>query len=146
MEVLAIECARAKRGSELSIVFADIDHFKAINDTYGHQAGDDTLREFAKAIKGMLRATDFLGRYGGEEFLVVLSQTSIEEAKSLTERMRLAVSQLKIAALPAEARISISAGVAQHQPPESAGATIGRADSAMYLAKSRGRNTVVCAA
>jgi diguanylate cyclase (GGDEF)-like protein len=145
MEVLDVECARAKRGSALSLLFVDLDHFKVINDTYGHPAGDETLREFTKAIKSMLRVTDSLGRYGGEEFLIVLSQTSLADARKLADRMQQRIAQLSIPALPAEARISISAGVAEHRPSDSIDSTIAKADAAMYLAKSRGRNCVVSA-
>ena len=146
MDILEIECSRAQRGSELSVFFADLDNFKAINDSHGHLAGDEILRQFAEAIKGMLRATDHLGRYGGEEFMVILSHTALDDAVRLAERIRQAIAELKVDSLPEGQGITVSIGVARYRSPETVSITIARADAAMYEAKRQGRNRVVCAA
>lgn len=146
MEILDHECARARRGGELSIFFADLDHFKAINDNHGHLAGDEILRQFAEAIRGMLRATDHLGRYGGEEFMVILPQTPLDSAMRLAERIQQAVAALRIPGLPEGKGVTVSIGVARYRAPEDVSAAIARADGAMYAAKRQGRNRVVRAA
>lgn len=143
MDILEVECSRAQRGSELSVFFADLDNFKAINDSHGHLAGDEILRQFAEAIRGMLRATDHLGRYGGEEFMVILAHTALDDAVRLAERIRQSIEALRIEPLPAGKGITVSIGVARYRPPEAASITIARADAAMYEAKRQGRNRVV---
>jgi diguanylate cyclase (GGDEF)-like protein len=127
------------------VCLADLDDFKEINDRFGHAAGDEALKAFARAVQGGLRATDALARHGGEEFLIVLSQTSAAEAATVAERIRQLVEDLRTAALPREQGITVSIGVAEHRPPEPVGRTIERADAALYRAKEQGRNRVVCA-
>jgi len=145
VSLLAVEAARAERGEALSLCIVDLDHFKAINDTHGHLAGDAVLRQFAATVQAQLRATDFLARYGGEEFLLALSQTGLADAARLAERVRANVAAAVFEALPAERRVTVSIGVAQLLPGELIETTLYRADAALYAAKSRGRDRVVCA-
>ncbi len=130
-------------GCSLVVLFIDIDHFKRVNDTYGHAAGDALLREFARVARRHIRADDVLGRYGGEEFLAVLRHTPLEEAERIAERLRDAAATIILEPL-SQARVTISIGVAV------AGSygydrdqLIRRADHALYAAKKRGRNRVV---
>ena len=145
MALLEQEGKRAERGSALSICMMDIDHFKSINDTYGHAAGDEVLKCFCATAQHALRPTDFLGRYGGEEFIVGLSQTPGAPAALVAERIRESIAQNTIPCLPAGKRITVSIGVAEHHPPNPIERTIARADAALYQAKSAGRNRVMMA-
>jgi diguanylate cyclase len=145
LQLLDIECKRAARGDRLTICLADLDNFKAINDKFGHAAGDEALKAFCRTVQGALRATDALARYGGEEFLIVLSQTSIAEAKTVADRIRRLVEGMTAAPLPEGERITVSIGVAEHEAPDPAELTIRRADAALYQAKEYGRNRIVYA-
>lgn len=120
----------------------DIDKFKDINDTYGHQAGDNVLITFSAIIRSVLRKTDFCGRYGGEEFLIVLTETDLQDAKVFAERIRLCVEDSFFPDLGPDSRVTVSIGLTQHQANEDIDKTISRADSAMYKAKNGGRNRV----
>ncbi|MFC3458622.1 bifunctional diguanylate cyclase/phosphodiesterase [Massilia haematophila] len=122
----------------------DIDFFKRINDTYGHSAGDTVLRDFARIVQGQVRASDSFGRYGGEEFLLMLPETPACDALVLAERVRAAIARLRCMDGPSEISLTVSIGVAEFRMGESIGSAIGRADEALYLAKSSGRNRVVC--
>ena len=126
-----------------SLCLLDIDHFKRINDTYGHSAGDAVLRQFAHCVQQMLRATDAFGRYGGEEFLLMLPRTTQEEALGFAESVRQRVTQLGFAEISPELAVTVSIGVAEFRRGESIGQTVARADEALYQAKSGGRNRVV---
>lgn len=123
----------------ISLIFIDIDHFKRINDNYGHSVGDDILVEFTKLISENCRSTDFLARWGGEEFLLVCPNTKLNEAQELAEDIRLLIVE-KV--WTHQIRLTSSFGVAQRLR-ESAADFIERADQALYTAKARGRNTVV---
>ncbi|MEN3277298.1 MAG: hypothetical protein V7631_3088 [Massilia sp.] len=129
--------------STFSLCLLDIDHFKRINDTYGHSAGDLVLREFALCVQQRIRDTDSFGRYGGEEFLLMLPKTTQEEAQVFAERVRLRVQQLDFAGIAPELKVTVSIGVAEFREGESIGQTVARADEALYQAKSGGRNRVV---
>lgn len=126
----------------LSVIMVDIDHFKKVNDTYGHEAGDRVLQKFALTVKASIRPTDFLGRYGGEEFMVVCC-AGLEEAAEISERVREAVFSTPVR-LSEDREISITAsfGVAQRLPGEDSVSVVKRADSALYRAKQEGRNRV----
>jgi diguanylate cyclase (GGDEF)-like protein len=126
-----------------SVIMLDIDHFKRVNDTYGHHAGDQLLRETAQILKGHLREYDYICRYGGEEFLVVAPETTLPVARELAERLRRVMmeARFRLPALPVMA-ITISAGVAQQMKGEAIGTLISRADDALYQAKQSGRNRV----
>ncbi len=136
---LALELVRAERnGYQLAIALIDIDHFKQINDTAGHAAGDAALRQVVEVISSRLRSYDFFGRYGGDEFLLVLPQTSCDDAVRIAERIEQAVSGLAIPrfALP----ITLSIGLTFATPCETAVSMLARADMALYNAKRAGRN------
>lgn len=125
-----------------SLLIADIDHFKQCNDLYGHDAGDDVLRSVAQAMQNSLRAQDRIGRSGGEEFLLVLPDTTELQAMVIAEQLRQAVASLRFSSYP-ELHISISIGLTQAGRHELVREVITRADSALYQAKNRGRNQVV---
>ncbi len=145
-EVLAIEVLRARRyETPLAILMADIDHFKRVNDEYGHLAGDEVLAGVSRVLLDQLRVTDVAGRYGGEEILVVLSQNGVDGAEVLAERWRMAVEGAEFDTPDGrKVQVRISVGVAQFDPSmENGEALIARADSALYAAKGGGRNQVV---
>jgi diguanylate cyclase (GGDEF)-like protein len=121
----------------------DIDFFKRINDTYGHSAGDTVLREFALAVQRQVRERDSFGRYGGEEFLLLLPETLLEEAVLLAERVRQHIETLGFPDIAPDFALSVSIGVAEFRSGESIGQTVARADEALYQAKSSGRNRVI---
>jgi diguanylate cyclase (GGDEF)-like protein len=133
----------ARLGSLFCLCLLDIDYFKRINDTYGHSAGDTVLREFAATVQRQIRESDSFGRYGGEEFLLMLPETSIDEARALAERVRKNIEGLAFTDLPGLA-VTVSLGIAEFRVEESISQTVARADEALYLAKSSGRNRVVC--
>jgi diguanylate cyclase (GGDEF)-like protein len=143
-EVVHEEFERAKRtGEPLSVVMFDIDHFKAINDTYGHQAGDRVLQELAEILRRTAREIDKLGRYGGEEFIAVLPETSIDAAATFAERVRERVARHPFAVGRAEPlHLTISAGAATypHAGVYNPRTLVQKADQAMYAAKAAGRN------
>jgi diguanylate cyclase len=135
MESLARELARAGRsGGGFSVCLIDVDHFKAVNDTLGHAAGDGVLKQVAEIAGRGLRAIDVFGRFGGEEFLLLLPDTDRAGARVVAERIR--------AAVAAETRVTVTIGVAQHAG-DGAAAVLARADQALYRGKAAGRNTVL---
>ncbi|HEY7132601.1 MAG TPA: diguanylate cyclase, partial [Candidatus Limnocylindrales bacterium] len=140
---LFAEVERANRYERpLSVAFVDIDHFKAVNDTYGHAAGDIVLRGVAQTIKDNLRASDSVGRYGGEEFMLLLTETDVEEGSVLTEKLRNLVARQRFTIGPdQEISVTISIGIAGGGGGLLRTDTLVRdADAAMYSAKSLGRN------
>lgn len=142
-EALARELARSQRmEAPLCIGLLDIDHFKKLNDSLGHQAGDEALRHLARVVKSLLRPTDTLARYGGEEFLVLLPNTRLEEAAEVLKRVQRALTKQFFLHDNQRVLITFSAGVAQRQGEEDGAAIIARADAAMYRAKQSGRNRV----
>ena len=142
LEMLAVEVHRARRGVTFSVCLVDLDHFKAVNDEHGHLAGDEVLKRFASAVQSMLRPTDFLARYGGEEFLVGLPQTSLESAVVVAERIQAMIEQTVFPGLALRRGVTVSIGVAEHQPAHTVERTLERVDEALYEAKAQGRNTV----
>jgi len=139
------EIERAHRyGRAMSLLMIDIDHFKQYNDTYGHQQGDVVLREVAYILKSQVRVSDTVGRYGGEEFAIVLPETNLAQAKIAAERLRNAVPSHTSKHKGIMRPIYISVGVATCTPgTRSAANLIEQADRALYEAKRRGRNQVV---
>lgn len=136
-EVLAREIERSHRyGNPLSILFIDVDNFKELNDTYGHKAGDEVLRKIAKIIDRELRRTDYVGRFGGEEFLIVLPETTAERAFRVAERIRDRIEQTDFGV----DKVTVSIGVTELKKDEDASTLFNRVDRAMYLAKERGKN------
>ncbi|MEJ2100127.1 MAG: diguanylate cyclase, partial [Desulfobacterales bacterium] len=127
----------------LSLLLLDIDNFKDYNDKYGHLEGDKVLVRFSQIIKSCLRANDSAYRYGGEEFTVILPETTGEEAKTVAQRIRATLENENFIPEPnKKATITISIGVTQCYPKEELSAFIRRADKAMYLSKQNGRNRV----
>jgi diguanylate cyclase (GGDEF)-like protein/hemerythrin-like metal-binding protein len=140
-KIIAIESSRSVRYLQpLALIFFDIDHFKRINDSYGHAVGDVVLCELVKVVRNSIRASDMLFRWGGEEFVVLAPATSYRSAASLAETLRVKVEQHTI---ETAGHITISLGVAEHVSDESENACLQRADAAMYAAKNSGRNRVV---
>jgi diguanylate cyclase (GGDEF)-like protein len=140
------EMARAGREKEnLSIGMLDIDHFKNINDTYGHQAGDEALIAFTRRIQDGLREYDCLGRYGGEEFLVIAPRSGGSPGESLYERLRARIAGAAIATNAGSISLTVSIGVAPGKGQSNVDALLAAADAALYQAKAEGRNRVVYA-
>lgn len=142
---LESEVSRAIRHDKpLSIIMFDIDHFKKLNDNYGHDMGDDVLRELSRTVQKTVRQYDIVCRYGGEEFLVVTPDTTVEEAMNLAERLRCVALEIELphGAEKTMVSFSISVGVAQMIKGEAVEKTISRADAALYRAKEGGRNRV----
>ena len=131
------------------LLMCDIDHFKQINDTYGHLFGDKVIRAVAAVIKENVKGRDIAARYGGEEFVVLLPETSLQGAQALAEQIRHAIEKGRIrrgSSEEAVARVTLSLGVARYQPGEAPATFIERADRALYLSKQNGRNRVTLAA
>jgi diguanylate cyclase len=144
METLARERSRAERLAEpFSVCLIDMDQFKSINDTFGHGAGDAVLKHFAALAPRGLRGIDTFGRFGGEEFLMVLPGTRREGALAAAERVRAATAAAAFPGLPAERRVTITVGVATHVKGEDVTAMLARADRALYEGKNAGRNCVI---
>lgn len=138
--------AHAQR-KPLSVLFVDLDHFKQVNDRHGHGIGDDCLRALADTIRSQLGPEDLFGRFGGEEFVVVLPGKPAEQARAMGERLRVAVSELKVPSGKGALQFTVSIGVAARLPQESQPkAIVERADKALYAAKRSGRNQVQVAA
>jgi diguanylate cyclase (GGDEF)-like protein len=139
-EAFAREIARAERyGKPMAAIIIDVDHFKAVNDTHGHQAGDAVLKEFAVLLAGVARRADITGRWGGEEFLILCPETDIEAACRVAERMRESVA---VHDFPQVGPVTGSFGVTAFRPGETEDALVKRADQALYRAKQDGRNRV----
>lgn len=138
--VLDTEIARARRhGQPVALVMLDIDHFKAVNDRFGHATGDKILRRVADILRTRMRATDTLCRWGGEEFLIVLANTNLDGAQTFAEDLRSRIAEARYAA---GLSITVSLGVAAYAPCEDRDTWIERADQALYAAKTGGRNRV----
>ena len=144
MEVLEQETGRCSRGAKaFCLCLFDIDHFKQTNDHHGHLAGDQVLREVAQLINRHIRQIDCFGRYGGEEFLLIMPQTRVEGAAFKAEQLRQAVAALTFPEISDQFSVTLSAGVAEYHEGESAPDSLRRADEALYRAKSAGRNQVI---
>lgn len=140
-ERIAQEYARWKRyRSPLVFTVWDVDNFKRINDTYGHQAGDKVLKVVAKVLSSQVREADFVARYGGEEFVILLPETDLTQARVVTEKIRAAVEACEFHYRGERVLITISCGMAQFREQDEADAVFARADAAMYRAKAAGRN------
>ena len=134
-----------RNGRPLLLAQLDIDHFKRVNDTHGHATGDRALQAFAGIVRASVRDTDVLARWGGEEFVLLLSDTQMDDARDLLERVRQAVAAMEIPHAAGVLRMTVSAGLALHLPGDMVEQTLERADQALYTAKSLGRNRVVVA-
>jgi diguanylate cyclase (GGDEF)-like protein len=135
----------ARNAKSLSLIFFDIDHFKAINDNYGHECGDIALASSAKRIKENLRDSDIIFRYGGEEFVILLSDTDANGAELLAERIRASIEHHTIAYGMETIKITASLGVSTFHDGDTIESFVKHADEAMYTAKNNGRNQVALA-
>jgi diguanylate cyclase (GGDEF)-like protein len=144
MENLSTEIERSSRYQRsLTLLMVDLDHFKYVNDNYGHPVGDTVLAEAAAILKSACRATDSLGRYGGEEFLILLPETSMSEATELAERIRSQVEQHHFCSgSPNELMLTCSIGVTSHQHKQTQSSLLKSVDDMLYNAKKSGRNKV----
>jgi two-component system cell cycle response regulator len=134
-------------GEPVAVLFIDIDHFKSVNDRFGHATGDIVLKEVADCLKRGMRSGDSCGRYGGEEFVLVAPGIVSEQAYRMAERHRLAVAALQVPALEDKRQVTVSIGVAvfEAEGGETSDELLERADTALYMAKTTGRNRVVVA-
>ena len=142
-ELLAVEERRHRmRNARLCVALLDIDFFKRINDTYGHHVGDEVLKGFSSEFMQCLRSTDVLARWGGEEFLLLMTETDLETAARVLQRIQSTLPNLYIGSLDTDLRVTFSAGVTELTADQTIGEAIGKADLAMYRAKAAGRNRV----
>ena len=143
MRMLDDEVARAQRSNTpCSVALIDLDWFKRINDSHGHPIGDEVLRTFAITVFANIRGIDRFGRYGGEEFLLIMPETSSSAAASILDRLRMIVAELDWSAFSPGMAVTISAGVAELKPTETPDSLLTRVDEALYAAKEAGRNQV----
>lgn len=145
LEMLERELSRARRMERpISIVMFDVDHFKAVNDKHGHLAGDEVLCELCRRARSVLRAGEMLARFGGEEFTIVLPETTLDEAKHVGERLRAEVAKAPFTTERTEISITISVGIGEATGTEeiTVDALLSRADTQLYHAKRAGRNQV----
>ena len=137
--------ASRSRASRLSVLMIDVDHFKQVNDEHGHGIGDQVLKLLAALLPANLRGRDQLGRIGGEEFLAVLPEASLEQAVAIAERMRQGIASAPLRTDAGELAVTVSIGAAAMRGAETTAALVARADRALYLAKAQGRNVVIAA-
>jgi len=141
-QALPLEITRSERtGHKLSAFMADLDHFKRINDTYGHEAGDNVLAAFGRILVKNIRPTDIAARFGGEEFVVMMPHTVLAQGAATAERLRETLASSRIE--PLHEPVTASIGVAELAPGESGEELLQRIDKALYAAKESGRNRVV---
>jgi diguanylate cyclase (GGDEF)-like protein len=147
LDLFSRECAKAAREkSVIGVLIADVDHFKIINDQFGHVCGDIALREIARRMQASLRPYDFIGRYGGEEFLVLVPGCDLQTVCEVAERIRLGVAAQTIVARDNEIAVTLSIGVNAASPVsvEQRDELLHQADEALYKAKQNGRNRIGC--
>lgn len=145
-EQLALEVARtARNGTDMVFALVDIDHFKMVNDTYGHPTGDRVIKSISRLLQQRLRKSDIVGRYGGEEFAIILPNTSAAEAVRLLDELRIGFSQVRHRCEEREFYVTFSAGVAGFSHSADANQLNTAADRALYRAKAKGRNCIVAA-
>ena len=144
MRALDDEIARAHRtGTACAVALIDLDWFKKINDLFGHPTGDEALRTFAITMFANIRSIDKFGRYGGEEFLLILPETTDTTAERTLDRLRAIIADLDWSTISPSMTVTISAGVVMLQPNETSDSVLARADAALYRAKGSGRNRVI---
>jgi two-component system cell cycle response regulator len=138
---------RARSGQPVAVIAADLDDFKQVNDRFGHEAGDDVLRAFARVLRGTVREVDVAARLGGDEFAVLLPETDADGAEAIADRLRIRLEELRLVT-PDGATLSVTAsfGFASSPPVESVEDLLAAADDALYRAKHQGKNRVVGAA
>jgi diguanylate cyclase (GGDEF)-like protein len=141
----AEEALAKRRAMPFSIALIDVDHFKRINDDFGHDVGDTALTEIAQTMSGTLRAYDICARWGGEEFMILFPETTGEMARDIADRLRTLVYSLQLRSIPEKHPFSVSIGIAEHRIICDVTETVKRADQALYDAKHAGRNCVMLA-
>jgi diguanylate cyclase (GGDEF)-like protein len=140
LELLQMKIQETRRyAMPLALIFFDIDHFKSVNDTYGHETGDHVLQELSSIVAGMIRQTDIFARLGGEEFVILMHNNDVKTGCELAEKIR---SNVCLHSFPQMGTVTCSFGVSQFYPDDTAESFIKRADNAMYVAKQAGRNRV----
>ena len=144
LDHLERQLAAVDRGGHgFTLCYCDLDHFKQVNDRFGHGAGDDLLRAFAACARSTLRTQDLIARLGGEEFVLVLATADLDEASLIVERLRRRTATLAVHPSAPEYHVTLSVGIASQQVGDTVGDVIARADRALYLAKARGRDQLV---
>jgi diguanylate cyclase (GGDEF)-like protein len=144
-DIFELEMSRVNRNKKtFSIILLDIDHFKVLNDTYGHDYGDIVLQKVASALQDSIRSMDKVARWGGEEFLVFLPETNKEQASHLAEKLRLAVSNIELTYQDKLLQVTVSLGVCEYNQQGEYKDMVKQADLGLYKAKETGRNKVVC--
>ncbi len=141
-ELKKVEDAYRRYKIDYSLCFIDIDHFKNINDTFGHEAGDIVLSALGKILKRFTREVDFIGRYGGEEFLIILPNISLKNATEFAEKIRIIISNFKFLYKNEKVEVKVSVGVSERKINKSSQGTLEQADKMLYNAKQSGRNKV----
>ena len=145
-ELLLTEVTRVDRAVQsFSVALLDLDHFKQLNDRFGHAGGDQILRRFSEVARASVRSVDTVARWGGEEFLILMPEADVSHAFEAMERLRERIAVLSVTSELGDMRFTFSAGVASHRLGQSVDDTIARADRALYNAKAAGRNRVVLA-
>lgn len=145
MDILQQQKSMADAGGYRFVVcYLDLDHFKSINDTYGHGVGDQVLQRASRLLQTSMRDADYCGRLGGEEFVLVLTGAELDSACQVIERLRARMAEQDFSGLMGDRRITLSAGLAQYQPDETVSHLLTRADHCLYQAKEAGRNRVKC--
>jgi diguanylate cyclase (GGDEF)-like protein len=129
-------------GLSFGIILIDIDHFKAVNDTFGHLVGDDVLKMVARTLAHNVRAFDAVGRWGGEEFVVIAQNVSIATLESLAERLRVLIEQSSLPVADTVVHVTVSLGATLARRTDTPASILGRADQMLYVSKQRGRNRV----
>ena len=141
---MAAECDRSTRKpADFTVALLDLDHFKSINDTYGHQAGDTVIQTFATHLKCSLRTVDVIARYGGEEFAIILLGTGIEMAEKTIDRIRGEFERVQFTQGQETFHVTFSCGLAEWNESRNAEDLLAQSDSALYEAKANGRNCVI---
>ncbi|MBP9694624.1 MAG: GGDEF domain-containing protein, partial [Alphaproteobacteria bacterium] len=146
LELANMEFVRAERYNlSLCVMMLDIDHFKSINDTFGHAVGDEALIKLAKVVKGMIRDTDIFGRFGGEEFALLLPNTNLVDGQKIAERVREAIGGIKLSSNEDVICFTVSIGLTHYlvKMDDTISKALQRADEALYVAKKSGRNKVI---
>jgi diguanylate cyclase (GGDEF)-like protein len=145
LELAGVELERSRRsGRQASLLLIDIDHFKRVNDSFGHSAGDEVLKGVVASIRGLLRDSDLFARIGGEELVVLMPETGLGAARLVAERLRAAIEADRYTLPDNVVAVTASIGLAVTQsPPEPLAELLERADRALYVAKAAGRNRVV---
>jgi len=146
MKSLGEKITRIQHGAHGCVALIDLDHFKRINDRFGHPVGDEVLRRFARTVFSNIRMIDKLGRYGGEEFLLVLPDTNADQAMQIVERLRGIIAELDWSKIAPDLTLTISAGLSEIASNDTPEDLLARADRALYRAKDAGRNRVLAAA